>query len=583
MAMADSQVQEIKDKLPINEVVGQYVQLRRAGRNFTGRCPFHKERTPSFHVSPERNSYMCFGCGEKGDIFTFIEKIEGVDFVTALKQLAERAGVVLKQRSAVDEAARTESKNKEEKLQEVCEEATKFFESKLQERQDIIEYLHTRAVKDETITEWRLGYAPASWEDLSKHLIAKGYAKDDIADAGLAAKSDRKPGEVYDRFRGRIMFPLFEPGGKVIAFSGRIFEEMPAKTFRQTESSRDTSQGEVSSAKYVNSPETLLFKKSKVLYGFNRARAAIRKADCILLVEGQFDLILAHQSGLPFAVALSGTALTSDHLFLLGRLSKRLVLALDGDGAGIRAGLKSTGLALQAGFDVKIPVFEGGKDPADLARENPELLKAAVRTSRTAIEFFLEALRPGTRDDRAYKLLVEQQLLPLIKVMQSPIDQAHFIHLIAQRISVPDEAVRAAVLKAHALAGIEGASDEPEVIPVGRVSLLPLERVVGMLIFKFEGKDEMTVRLIELLGKDRYEASKAKLEREREWLLFEFESFGTDEAAVAGALLDTLERSVLEEEMKILREQLYTSIGPQTLLLSKRLVDLKKRQQELRK
>src|SRR6185437_4942573 len=342
MAMADSQVQEIKEQLPINEVVGQYVQLRRAGRNFVGRCPFHKERTPSFHVSPERNSYMCFGCGEKGDIFTFVEKIDGIDFVTALKQLAEKAGVELKQRSYAGQAQVAETKNKEEKLLEVCEEATKFFESELAERREITEYLHTRGVKDETITEWRLGYAPASWEDLSKYLAGKGYSKETIADAGLAAKSDRKPGEIYDRFRGRIMFPLFDASGKVIAFSGRFFEKVAG------------SREEGDPAKYVNSPETLLFKKSKVLYGFDRARAAIRKTDCILLVEGQFDLILAHQSGLPFTVASSGTAITPEHLSLLGRLSKRLVLALDGDAAGIRAGLKSAAMALQMGFDVKI-------------------------------------------------------------------------------------------------------------------------------------------------------------------------------------------------------------------------------------
>jgi DNA primase len=567
----DSQVTEIKEKLPINEVVGQYVQLRRAGRNFVGRCPFHKERTPSFHVSPERNSYMCFGCGEKGDIFTFIEKIDGVDFVTALKQLAEKAGVVLKQRSPVDEAARAESKNKEEHLLEVCEEATKFFESQLAERKEIVDYLHTRGVKDETIAEWRLGYAPASWEDLSKHLLAKGYGKDDIADAGLAAKSERKPGEIYDRFRGRIMFPLFDASGKVIAFSGRFFEKVAG------------SKEEGDPAKYVNSPETLLFRKSKVLYGFDRARAAIRKTDCILLVEGQFDLILAHQSGLPFTVALSGTALTSEHLSLLGRLSKRLVLALDGDSAGIRAGLKSAAMALQAGFDVKIPTFAEGKDPADLARENPELLKAAVRTSRTAVEFFLEALRPGTRDDRGYKLLIEQQLLPLVKVMQSPIDQAHFVRIIAQRIGAPEDAVRGALLKAHANPAHEVPADEGEAAPAPELALLPLERAAGMLLFKFEGKEEMNTRLRELIGQERLAAIETKLRSDKERLLFEFDSFGTDEEASAAALLDTIERAMLEEEMKSLREELYRVQGPEMLLLSKRLIDLKRRQQELRK
>lgn len=576
MLRMDTQVQEIKEKVPINEVISQYVQLRRAGRNFVGRCPFHKERTPSFHVSPERNSYMCFGCGEKGDIFTFVQKIDGVDFVTALKQLAERAGVTLKQRSYADEAARTETKNKEEKLLEICEEATKYFESELSKRPGIVEYLHTRGVKDETIKEWRLGYAPASWEDLSKHLIAKSFSKDDIAEAGLAAKSDRKPGEVYDRFRGRIMFPLFDASGKVIAFSGRFFEKVAG------------SKEEGDPAKYVNSPETLLFRKSKVLYGFDRARAAIRKADCILLVEGQFDLILAHQSGLPFTVALSGTALTPEHLSLLGRLSKRLVLALDGDSAGVRAGLKSAAMALLAGFDVKIPAFAEGKDPADLARDNPELLKAAVRTSRTAIEFFLEALRlhalPAGRrgDERAYKLLVEQQLLPLVKVMQSTIDQAHFVRIIAQRISTPEDAVRAALAKARTTAA-DAPADEAEPVPPAELPLLPLERAAGMLVFKFEGKEEMQNRLAELLGAERLAAIASKLGPEKDRLLFEFESFGDDEAASAAALLDTIERSTLEEEMKSLREELYRAEGPQTLLLSKRLLDLKRRQQELRK
>lgn len=564
-------MQEIKEKLPINEVVGQYVQLRRAGRNFVGRCPFHKERTPSFHVSPERNSYMCFGCSEKGDIFTFVQKIDGVDFVTALKQLAERAGVVLKQRSPVDEAARAESKNKEEHLLEVCEEATKFFQKELAGRNEIKEYLHTRGVKDETIQEWRLGYAPASWHFLAEHLIIKGFTNDDMADAGLVAKSDHKVGEVYDRFRGRIMFPLFDAGGKVIAFSGRFYEKVTG------------SREEGDPAKYVNSPETLLFKKSKVLYGFDRARAAIRKSDCILLVEGQFDLILAHQSGLPFTVALSGTALTPEHLSLLGRLSKRLVLALDGDSAGIRAGLKSAAMALSAGFDVKIPTFAEGKDPADLARENPELLKAAVRTSHTAIEFFLEALRPGTRDDRAYKLLIEQQLLPLVKVMQSPIDQAHFVRIIAQRIGVPEDAVRTALLKARVNAASETPTEEAEEAPVAGLSLLPLEHAAGMLLFKFEGKDEMRQRLTELLGQERLAGIESKLEPEKERLVFEFESFGADEAASAAALLDTVERSTLEEEMKSVREEMYRAAGPQTLLLSKRLLDLKRRQQELRK
>jgi len=567
----DSQVQEIKDKLPINEVIGQYVQLRRAGRNFVGRCPFHKERTPSFHVSPERNSYMCFGCGEKGDIFTFIEKMDGVDFKAALKQLADRAGVTLVQRSFTDQAHAQEEKDREGRLQEACEEATKFFESRLVERKDVRDYLHTRGTTDETISSWRLGYAPASWEDLTKHLVSEGFSKDEIAESGLGAKSERKPGEVYDRFRGRIMFPLCDAGGKVIAFSGRYFEKVAG------------SREEGEPAKYVNSPETALFRKSKVLYGFDKARAAIRKADCILLVEGQFDVVLSHQSGLPFTVALSGTALTPEHLSLLSRLSKRLILALDGDTAGIRAGLKSAHMAYKAGFDVKIPTFRDGKDPADLARENPELLKAAIRTSRTAVEFFLEALRPGARDSRAYKLLVEQQLLPLVAAISSTIDRSHFVRIIAERIEVPEAAVREALARAAKQPAVYESPAEEESAPVLEVHFLPLERAAAMIAFKSREDASQTDSLTKLLGKERLLAIVEKLKPEEERLLFEFESLGGDEAEQTAALLNTIERAVLEEEMKSVKDSLVHGDGVESALLSKRLVDLKRRQQELRK
>ena len=571
----DSQVQEIKDKLSINEVVGQYVTLRRAGRNFVAQCPFHKERTPSFHVSPERGSYMCFGCGEKGDIFSFVQKIEGVDFVTALKQLAKQAGVELKQRQFNPHQA--EDKNKEERLYDVCEEATVFFESVLKGRKDIQEYLKARGVHEDTIKAWRLGYAPASWEDASKHLLMKGFTQDEVVEAGLAARSERKPGEVYDRFRGRVMFPLFDAGGKVIAFSGRFFEKVPGQS------------GEEEPAKYVNSPETILFKKSRVLYGFDRAKNFIRKADCILLVEGQFDVVLAHQSGLPFTVAVSGTALTPEHLSLLGRLSKRLVLALDGDTAGIRAGLKSSAMALQSGFDVKIPTFEGGKDPADLAKENPELLKAAVRTSKTAIEFFLDVLRRGAKDERAYKTLVQNQLLPLVHAMPSRIDQAHFVSIIARRLGVPEDAVRLEVAKVRSTP--VDMQEEVSASVAADEALTPLERSVGMLLYRFDSDSAIQKKLEELLGKERLGEVALKLQPQAEKLRFEFDALGETSSDAAGgeeegarveALEHSIERAMLEEEMREVRQKLYNGeVGDGRL--GQRLLELKKREQQLRK
>ncbi len=571
----DSQVQEIKDKLSINEVVGQYITLRRAGRNFVAQCPFHKERTPSFHVSPERGSYMCFGCGEKGDIFSFVQKIDGVDFPTALKQLAKQAGVELKQRQF--NPHREEDKNKEERLYQVCEAATSFFESTLKARKDIQDYLHTRGVHEETIAAWRLGYAPASWEDLSKHLLGLGFTRDELAEAGVAAKSERKAGEVYDRFRGRVMFPLFDAGGKVIAFSGRFFEKVAGQS------------GEDEPAKYVNSPETVLFKKSRVLYGYDRAKNFIRKADCILLVEGQFDVVLAHQSGLPFTVAVSGTALTGEHLSLLGRLSKRLVLALDGDAAGIRAGLKSAAMALASGFDVKIPTFEGGKDPADLARENPELLKAAVRTSKTAVEFFLDTLRRGAKDERAYKVAVQNQLLPLVHAMPSRIDQAHFVSVIAQRLGVPEADVRAEVAKVRT--SPPDAPTEPTTQPTHEASLTSLEQAAGMLLFACKSDTELQEKLATLLGKDVVSELTQRLEGEAERLRFQFDALGSPDEGVsaqeeerlrADSLLRTIEKILLEEEMHKVRQQLYSGEGESTRL-TQRLAELKGREQQLRK
>ncbi len=536
----DSQVQEIKDKLNITEVLGQYVQLHKAGRTFTARCPFHKEKTPSFHVSPERGTYICFGCGERGDVFSFVQKMESIDFPTALKQLAERAGVVLKQYKGPVESV---DKDKEERLREACEAATAFFESTLAARPDVQEYLTKRGVHEESKKIWRLGYAPATWHAVSEYLATLGFSKDEIVEAGLAARSEKKPGDIYDRFRGRIMFPICDPLGRVIAFSGRYFEKV--------EGSRE--EGEP--AKYVNSPETELFKKSKILYGFDKAKNAIRKADCMLLVEGQFDLVLAHQSGLPFTVALSGTALTQDHIALLGRLSKRLVLALDADQAGLRSGLKSTAMAFAAGFDVKIPTFPEGKDPADIAKEDPEALRVAVRQSKTAIEFFLDVLRatlPQGRqgDERVYKKVIEAQVLPLIAALQSRIDQAHFIRIVAERLRVPEEAVRAEVAKRPVLPNTEDMVSTH--VPQALVAT-PIERKVGMLFFYFDEASPQRQRLLELFGADRLAEIQTILVDQAERLRFDFErEVGEHSTAevIADDLLGNIESFVSKEKLR---------------------------------
>jgi DNA primase len=544
----DPQVQLIKDRINIADVVGAYVTLRRAGRTFTAKCPFHNERTPSFHVSPERGTYMCFGCGEKGDIFSFVQKMDGIDFPSALRLMAEKAGVKLEQRSF--KQVTPEEKEHDERLRDVCEAAVLFFESQLAKRDDVRKYLAGRGVHEDTVTAWRLGYAPATWDELSKHLRAVGFTIDDIVDAGFGIKSDKRPGEVFDRFRGRVIFPIFDVAGKPLAVSGRFFEDMPG------EARKAPAEQRAEPAKYVNSPETMLFKKSRVLYGFDRARAAIRKLDCILLVEGQFDLVLAHQSGLPYAVALSGTALTPEHLSLLGRLSKRLVLALDADMAGIRAGLKSAHMAITAGFDVKVPTFPQGKDPADLARENPELLKAAVRTSQSAVEFFMDALKPSAKDEHAYAKLVEAQVVPLVAAVQSKIEQEQYIRLVATKLRVVDTAVRAEVAKraAQRSAPEWEVPASPDLQQKSAESMLtPLQKKAGMLLFRFGRESSVGARLAELLGTERMAQLEQELAPLAEGLRFRFDSevIEQPEERIAEDMLGEIGKVVAKERFKM--------------------------------
>ncbi len=513
------EVEQIKDRINIADIIGQYVQLRRAGRSYTAKCPFHSERTPSFHVSPERGTYMCFGCGEKGDVFSFIQKMDGVDFPTALKQLAEKAGVKLTARTPRPQG----EVEKEERLRQVVEAAIGYFESQLGARADVREYVKNRGLKEESITTWRLGYAPATWESLCVHLKSVGFSNDEVVEAGFAVRSEKKPGEIFDRFRGRIIFPIFDTSGTPIAVSGRFFEKVPGQTM----------EGEP--AKYVNSPETPIFKKSRVLYGLNVARGPIRKLDCILLVEGQFDLLLSHQSGLPFAVALSGTALTDEHLAILGKLSKRLVLALDADAAGIRAGLKSAYMAIRAGFDVKIPVFPNGQDPADVARENPELLKAAIRTSKNAVEFFLDALRPQARDERAYRVIVESHILPLVAAVGSRIEQEQLIRFVSQRLGVSDMAVRAEVEKRPEPPQESGS---PEIHQKSAESILsPLEKKIGMLLFSYPGGAD---KLKDVLGEEKLSEARQRLEPMAEDLRHYFDREVHDETTVEAVGEDML-------------------------------------------
>ena len=403
----------VKDRLDIAEVISGYVKLEKAGASFKARCPFHNEKTGSFFVSPTRQSFYCFGCNAKGDIFTFIENMEGLDFPGALKMLAEKAGVELSYTPGT-------SKTEKDKLLEVLEAAALFFENKLSENKEAKDYLISRGIDKDSIEAWRIGYAPDDWRMLYLHLETLGYKKELMVKAGLVKVGEGK--DPYDVFRDRLIFPLSDPSGKIIAFSGRALlkDAQP---------------------KYLNSPETIVFTKSEVLYGLDKAKTSIRKKDYSVLVEGQIDLVLSHQAHVTNTVASSGTAFTRMHLERLKRLSNRVIMAFDADSAGEKAGFKAAILALSLGLEVKIAPLPQGMDPAELVSKNPEEWKNVLRISLPAIEFFFKKIVEKEPDQRKLGREVERLILPMIKILQSSMEQSHFVSMISRQMGIKEEVV----------------------------------------------------------------------------------------------------------------------------------------------
>lgn len=510
--------EQIKERLSIVDVVGSYLKLEKAGINYRARCPFHHEKTPSFFVSPTRNTYYCFGCGEKGDIFSFVERFEGADFPTALRMLGEKAGVPV-----VFE--REEARESRHALHALLEEATQYFESNLPRSPEVKAYLKSRGVAEKTVQKFRIGFVPDGWRGLYDHLVARGYKEADIERAGLIKKGEKGPastrgasstrGGYYDRFRSRIMFPIADQTGKVIAFSGRIFPP----------SSDDT-------AKYINSPETVLFSKSKTLYAFHLAKIPIRKANFSIVVEGQMDVIMCHQSGFPNTVALSGTALTSEHVTTLKRLSPNILFALDADRAGIMSSGRSAELALSAGMDVKVARMPQGVDPADLAKKDPEELRRTIRESVHIIDFFLAVIMDSEPDPRKRGKDVQTMVLPFVARIGNSIDRMYFIERIARTLGMPTEAIIDEVNKLPKESPIDASlSDRPQEdqIHLSRKDII-IRRLLSIIVSEKAKKksgidvDDISGRLSSIIGEDALERVKNDPESIEEELLFTVEA-----------------------------------------------------------
>lgn len=537
-----SQVDQIKSKLDIVSVVGAYVKLEKAGANFKGRCPFHNEKTPSFFVSPDRGSYYCFGCQAKGDIFNFVQEFEGLDFVGALKVLAEKAGVPLEEFSK-------ENKSEKDRLFSIMEQATHFYQNKLIENKKAHDYLSRRGLKPETISEFRIGFAPSEWRELYQYLLQRKVSAGEMLSCGLIKRMEGMTDSFYDTFRGRIVFPIADSSGRVVGFSGRIL--VP----------------DDKSPKYLNSPETLLFNKSEILFGLDKAKKDIRLKDYSILVEGQMDLVMMHQVGIKNTVASSGTALTQEHLIKLRRLSNRIIMSYDGDSAGFNASNRSSKIALSLGMELKIAQMPEDMDPADLAKENPNDLIDVLKNSKHIIDFYTDSLIQRKISGRELGEEIRKNVLPYIAELTSSIEKSHFIKSIAQKTFIKEEALWDDLKLVSVGETIQSRQGSPP-IKTGKVEAIE-RRVIGLLWWQKGNKIgldgvnavEVEKRVRDILGQ-RIDEIEERLNVERETLLFETESYYNNRDNIkreVEELLLALEEEYLKKQFSIAMTELQKS------------------------
>ncbi len=431
-----SVVEEIKDRLDLTEVIGRSVQLNKAGRNLKGLCPFHTEKTPSFFVFPDSQRWHCFGCDRGGDVFTYVMEYEGWDFRTALEELGRRAGVEVRPMTPAQQEAVAEG----ERLQAAQEAATDYYHRLLMSAPEAGQaraYLRRRGFRRPTVEHFRLGYSLHSWDALRTHLLGQGFTVEELIKAGLLV--EKEDGGTYDRFRDRVMIPIRNRRGKVIAFGGRVLnpEDQP---------------------KYMNSPQTALFDKSQVLFGMDSAAQAIREADAAIIVEGYMDVMIPWQEGYANVVAPMGTALTETHLKQLQRLTRNFILALDPDDAGIQAMLRGLELARQTldrhweavfdphglvGYegrlnaDIRVVLLPDEVDPDELILENPAAWQALLDGAQPVVRFYFEQLlRQEDPAEPKGKGRIVEAMVPLLRDINSPVERESYAQEFALKLGL---------------------------------------------------------------------------------------------------------------------------------------------------
>ncbi|MFZ3019914.1 MAG: DNA primase [Minisyncoccia bacterium] len=527
------EVEQIKDRLDIVSVVSGYIEVHKAGANYKANCPFHHEKTPSFFISPSRNSYYCFGCGAKGDIFTFVEEMEGLDFRSALEHLGKKAGVEI---TKISPKAREES----DRALMALQEANDFYASELKKHSEPHSYLLKRGITEKTIENFSLGFAPSGWRNLRDHLLGKVFTDEELSFAGLTKKGE-KGNEPYDVFRERIIFPISESSGRIVGFSGRSMDE------------------ETNPPKYLNSPDSTFFNKSELLYGLDKAKHSIREKQFSILVEGQMDLLMSHQADITNTVAASGTAVTPQHIERLRKIAPRILISLDADGAGVKAAMRAATIALERGMEVKIASIKDGKDPADLILKDVDEYKNTLRSALPFIEFVWELIKKETADEKTRAKRVEKEIIPLLVLIDSSIERAQTIKTISAKSKIPERAIEEDVTRFKRSKGKLStfSTSESYKNPAQIDSYNQSERHAAGLLFAEQGGATFTMKIsdeLSFLNDLEREAIILRYKPEQENLVFEVENYYGDEDPQKAR--QTLEEVILNFKKDILKKRL---------------------------
>lgn len=521
--------EQIKERLDIVELLSSYIKLEKSGINYKARCPFHNERTASFFVSPTRQNFYCFGCQASGDIFTFVEKFEGLDFRGALELLATKAGITL------SKLENKETEKNKQRLFEALEKATLFFEKNLEQSDDTKKYVLGRGINLETIKKWRIGFVEEDWRKLQNFLEGQGFSKEEMLSAGLIKKVDGEE-KYYDTFRNRVMFPIFDSVGRVIAFSGRFLGE------------------DDKTPKYLNSPETTVFRKSEVLYGFHIAKNFIRKLDYTVIVEGQMDIVLSHQAGVLNTVASSGTSITEEHLKKIQKLSNRIIIAYDSDNAGRKAAIRAGEIALGLGMEVKVAILKEGEDPASIVKENSEEWKEVLRNSKNIVEFALDKIIKEKSGNSLIKE-ISREVIPLLSSIKSDIEKSYLIKIVSDRVGVREDSIWNDLKNIKA-----GRTEAQNNIPEKEEIKKDPESILIGLIFTNGGDraKELIERYSKIVGEEEVKENLSRYEKDKEVLMFQSEKYINDENEnnIIDEVLNRIELNRLKNVMKENTEKL---------------------------